>query len=120
MESPANALASLFEKAEEYGKTTFELYKLKMVDAATIIVTAFVSRLSVIIVLSLFGLTLTVGIALYLGELLGKTYYGFFVVAGFYLLAGIVMHFFMHKWIKTPISESIIKQTLEKDTSWQN
>lgn len=120
MESPKDAVASLFEQAEEYGKTTIELYKLKMLNSVTELVTSLVSKISVFIVFLLFVIILSVGIALFLGELLGKTYYGFFIVSGFYLLTGIVMHFFMRKWIQAPISESIIKQTLEKDTTWQN
>jgi hypothetical protein len=72
-----------------------------------------VPRLSVIIMISLFALVLNIGIALLLGELLGKSYYGFFIVAGFYLVAGIILHFFLHKWIKKPISDLIIKQALQ-------
>jgi len=69
--------------------------------------------LSVIVIFSLFTLVFNIGIALYLGELLGKMYYGFFIVAAFYLIGGIVFHLFMHKWIKKPLSELINKQALK-------
>lgn len=120
MESPKDAVASLLEQAEEYGKTTFELYKLKMLNSVTSLITGLVSKLSVIIVFLVFMIMLSVALGLFLGELLGKTYYGFFLVSGFYLLLGILMHVFMDKWIRAPISESIIEQTLQKDTTWQN
>lgn len=120
MESPASTFATLFEKIEEYTKTTFDLYKLRFLDTATIVTTSLVVRLSVIIMIGLFVLVCSVGIALFLGEQLGKPYYGFFVVAGFYLIIGIVMHFFLGKWIKTPIGDSIIKQTLQNGNSWKN
>ena len=42
MESLASSLTTLFEKAEEYGKTTFELYKLKLVDTASVVTTHYV------------------------------------------------------------------------------
>ena len=63
--------------------------------------------------ISMFILILNIGIALLLGEWFGKSYYGFFIVAAFYLLAGIVLHFFLHKWIKELISAVIIKQALQ-------
>jgi hypothetical protein len=90
------------------------------VDTATVVTTGLIVRLSVIIMIALFILVCSVGIALFLGEQLGKIYYGFFIVAGLYLVAGIVMHFFMRAWIKKPISNSIIKQTLQKGNSWKN
>ena len=113
METPANLIESLIERAEVYGKTTYELSKLKLLETTINVVTSLVPRLSVIIMISLFALVLNIGIALFLGELIGKSYYGFFIVAGFYLLAAIVLHFFLHKWTKKPISEFIIKQALQ-------
>src|SRR6187549_273841 len=113
METPANLIESLIEKAEIYGKTTFELSKFKALDASTRIATSVISRITVIIMLSFFTMILSIGIALLLGELLGKSYYGFFIVSIFYLIAGLLFHFFLYKWIKKPVSNSIIKQVLQ-------
>jgi hypothetical protein len=113
METPVTLIESLFERVEVLGKTTYELSKLKLLQTTINVVNTLVPRLSVIIMISLFALVLNIGIALFLGELLGKSYYGFFIVAGFYLVAGIILHFFLHKWIQKPISELIIKQSLQ-------
>jgi hypothetical protein len=113
METPANSIETLFEKAEAYGTTTYELSKLKLLETTNIVVTSLIARISVIIMISMFVLVASVGIAFFLGEIFGKLYYGFFVVAAFYLLAGLVLHFFLSKWIKKPISELIIKQALQ-------
>lgn len=112
MEDNAKLVASLLEKATDYGKTTYELSKLKLLETTTIVVPSLASKLIVTIMFSLFALILNIGLALFLGELLGKSYYGFFIVAGFYLIMGIIMFFFLHKWIKKPLSELIIKQAL--------
>ena len=112
METPASQIESLFERVEAYSKTSYELAKLKLLETATGLVTSWIARLSVIIMISLFVLVLNIGIALFLGELLGKSYYGFFIVAAFYLLVGLVLHLFLHRWIEKPVSESIIKQAL--------
>jgi lipoprotein signal peptidase len=113
MEKPSILIEELFEKVESYSKTTYELSKLQALETTTIVVSSLVSRLSVITIFFLFTLVLNTGIALLLGELLGKFYYGFFIVAAFYLLAGIVLYFFLHQWIKKPVSDLIITQALK-------
>jgi uncharacterized membrane protein len=113
METPVNLIESLFERVEAYSKTSYELSKLKLLETTTLVVTAFIPRVSVTIMITLFALVLNIGVALFLGELLGKSYYGFFVVAAFYLVAGLILHFFLYKWIKKPVSDLIIKQALQ-------
>lgn len=113
METPGDSIESLFERAEAYGRTTYELSKLKLLETTNIVVTSLIARLSVILMISMFSFVLSMGVALWLGDLLGKSYYGFFIVAIFYLLAGLILHFFLHRWVKKPISELIIKQALQ-------
>jgi hypothetical protein len=57
-------------------------------------------------------LFLNLGIALWLGELLGKTYFGFFIVAAFYILAGLIVHLFMNKKIKRQVGDALVKRML--------
>ena len=113
METPKNAIELLYEKAEEYGKTTFELAKLRSLETTNLIVTSLIARLSVAIMICLFALVLSIGVALWLGDLLGKSYYGFFIVAFFYLIIGIIFHTFLLKWIQKPIGQLIITQALQ-------
>lgn len=113
METPANSIETLFERLQSYSKTTYELSKLKLLETTINVVNILIPRISVIIMISLFALVLNIGIALLLGEMLGKSYYGFFIVAGFYLVAAIIIHFFLHKWIKKPLGDLIIKQALQ-------
>jgi hypothetical protein len=58
-------------------------------------------------------LFLNLGLAFWVGEILGKLYYGFFVVAAFYVFIGIIIHFFMYKWLKKIVCNYIIKQLLK-------
>ena len=113
MSNQNNLIESLFERVESYGKTTYELSKLKLLKTTIGIVPSLISRLVVILMITLFTLIFNIGLALYLGELLGKVYYGFFIIAAFYLIAGIIFHFFLQNWIKKPISNIIIKQALQ-------
>jgi hypothetical protein len=112
MEDNAKMFESLLEKASDYGTTSLELVKLKAVDRASDVVSTFIPHSVVVALVASFLLFLNLGLALWLGDLLGKTFYGFFVIAAFYVIAGIVVHFFMHKWIKRLACDYFIKNVL--------
>jgi len=113
MEDNAKLIETLFEKATDYGKTSFELVKLKAVDKTSDIVSSVIPHSAVIILLASFILFLNLGIAFWLGEILGKIFFGFFIVAAFYILAGIVLHLFVHNWLKDVLHNYFIKQALK-------
>jgi hypothetical protein len=113
MDTPVKGIELLIIEAESYANTRYELSKLKSLEVTNAIATSLLSRSIIAITITLFLLFVNVGIALLLGELLGRTYYGFFIVAGVYLLAGIVFYFFLHKWIRKPLSNFIITQVLQ-------
>ena len=114
METKTSLIESLFEKAEVYAKTNIDLFKLKTIDKSADVVSTLASKLAFIIIITLIALTLNIGLALWLGELIGKSYYGFFIVAAFYALIGIILYFFHEQLIKKPINDSIIIQ-LQKE-----
>jgi hypothetical protein len=113
MEENTNLLETLLDRAAEYGETSIELVKLKALDKTMNIVSSAVPFSIVILLASFFFLFLNLGLALWLGEILGKAFYGFFVVAGFYVFAGIIIHFFLHKWIKKLVGNYFIKRVLK-------
>ena len=81
METKASTIELLFEKAEDYARTTAELTKLTVVDKSADVLSSLLSQMAVGVVVALFSLLINIGISLWLGELLGKTYYGFFIVS---------------------------------------
>jgi hypothetical protein len=113
MEEKANVLESLLERGEEFGKTSFALLKLKALDKSSGILSTIVSRVFAIIIFFMFFLLGTLGTCLWLGEILGKSWYGFFVVASFYGITAVVVYFFMHKWLKKIVGDFIIEQILK-------
>lgn len=116
MESNAttNENLNLYEKAENYTKTSLELLKLKTVSAVADVVSTLTSRIAVGAVVAFFTLFLNIGISLWLGKVLGEYYYGFFIVALFYLIVAVVMHKTQHSIIKTPIGNMIISNILKE------
>jgi len=113
MEYKENLIESLIEKGEQYGKTTLELIKLKTIDKSADVASTLVSWVIVIVLIVLFFFIINIGLALWIGELLGKSYYGFFVIAGFYALLSIIFGLFREKLIKKPVNNSIISQVLD-------
>lgn len=110
MEATQGILASLIEKAETYFITTLELTKLKFTQMVTTAVSVVAFKILLIFLVSVLFNIFSIGAGLWLGELLGKTYYGFFAVAGLYLVLILVLHLFFQKWIKGIITSSILKK----------
>jgi hypothetical protein len=113
MENNMKLIESLLEKAAEYGKTSYELVKLKALDKTSDVVSSLIPHSVVFVLIASFMLFLNLGLGFWLGEILGKTCYGFFVVAAFYGITAIVLHFFMHKWLKRLVCNYIIKKALK-------
>ena len=114
MNDNATILSTLLERAENYGITTFELFKLNTIDKSADVVSSLVSRLAILITVALSFIIINIGFALWIGKVLGETFYGFFIIGVFYAFLALLLHTFRHQWIKYPISNSIIKQLLKK------
>jgi hypothetical protein len=113
MEENTKLVESLLEKTTEYIKSSIELAKLKALDKTADIVSTIIPHAIVLILVASFMLFLNLGIALWLGEILGSSFYGFFVVAGFYGITGAIVHFFFHKRIKKDIANNIVQQLIK-------
>ena len=109
MEANTNFIEPLLEKAEAYTATSFKLIQLKALDKTAGVTSALLSRSLLTIIISFFALTINIAIALWLGELLGKVYYGFLVVGACYALTAVIL-LVIHPLIKKSINNAIIKQ----------
>lgn len=112
MEDNAKLVESLLEKASEYGKTSIELIKLKALDKTLDAASSLIPHSIVLVLVAVFMLFLNIGLSFWLGEILGRIFYGFFAVAAFYGIAGIVLHFFMHKRLKKIVGDFLVKHVL--------
>ena len=112
MDDNAKVLETLLDRATDYGKTTLELVRLKTVDKTADIASSVIPLSIVVFMIATFLLFLNLGLAFWLGEIMGKTFYGFFAIAAFYILTGIIIHFLLHKPIKRLIGNYLIKHLL--------
>ena len=104
-------IESLLLKVDAYSKTNIELAKLKAVDKIAAISSSLLSRFMWLIALSVFILFINIGLSFWIGELLGKVYYGFAIVAGFYLIISVLL-LLMHQVLIRKMKNYIISHLL--------
>ena len=113
MQHDANLIEPLYQRIEEYGKTSYVLFKLKALEKATGIVSTYVSKTVVMIAFAMAVVLITLALSMWLGEILGKLYFGFACLAGIYSLLGLIFHFLMNSYIKKRVMNSIVSNMLE-------
>lgn len=110
MDNKATTIEILFEKAENYARTTIELTRLNFIDKSSDVLSSLISRLAIAIVFVMFILLFNLGLSFWIGEMLGNFFYGFFIVAAFYLIISILLYSYKDQWIKIPVSNFIIRK----------
>ncbi len=107
--------SSLFDKMENYTKTSLTLFKLNSVERSADVLSSLISRISIVAIASLFILFANIGLAFWIGKMLGEYYLGFLIVSGLYIILMIVTYFFRNSMIKKPISDMVIKKMIHED-----
>lgn len=110
MEQTTHHIDDLFSTAGDYIETRTELWKLKVADKTAEIVSSTASGIIIVVAVLFFFAFLNIGIALWIGASMGSVYSGFFIVAGFYALVAIIIYAFRDSWLKTPVSDAIVRK----------
>jgi ABC-type uncharacterized transport system fused permease/ATPase subunit len=113
MEDNANMIELLLDRATEYSKTSYELAKLKALDKTSDFVSSFIPQAIVFVLIISFLLFLSLGLAFWIGEILGRVCYGFFVIAASYFITGITIRFLCYNWLKRMIEKYFIKKVFK-------
>jgi hypothetical protein len=113
MEDSNSIIEPLIERIESFGQTSFELIKLKTIGKTTDLVSNLTSRLIAVFFLMICFIIASIGLALFIGNLLENMSYGFFIVAALYGIIGFVVYFMLHQKIKNVIGNSMVKQIFQ-------
>jgi len=113
MQSTIEHIEEIVSKASDIAETKAEIIKLKAAGKISEITSSIISLIAIVILIGVAVIIISFGVAYWIGELLGNTFYGFFIVGGFYILAGLVAFVFMDKLIKTPLSNLIIDKMID-------
>ncbi|WP_395805676.1 phage holin family protein [Daejeonella sp.] len=98
----------LIEKVSDYVNVRKELTLLKTVDKGSQIFANFLSDILVLVFAILAFLFGSFALSFYLSEILGNSYSGFLIVAGFYLLVAIILNSIKDKYLEKKIMNVII------------
>jgi hypothetical protein len=99
----------LYQEVEQYVKTALELYKLKALKVGAEVFSSIATGFILWILFLFILLFLSIGAGFYLGKLLGSYHYGFFAVAGIYIIIVAIIYVYRVKCLKNKLSDLIIK-----------
>ncbi len=109
----ATTIETLVDKAWDYSSTTTELLKLKATDKVAAAISSLAVKTILFLIVAMFILIFSIALAMWTGEKLGKPYYGFLCVGGCYVIIAILIYSFRDKWIRQPVSNSMIRKILQ-------
>src|SRR5215472_1312121 len=81
----------LLSDTGDFIETKAMLWKLKTIESLADVSGELVSDLALIGLASFVVILISIGVALWIGYLLGKSYLGFFIVGGFYALVALIV-----------------------------
>lgn len=113
MEDYARLFETLLERVTDYFKTTVELVKLKAVEKVSDLGSELIPNVLIIGIIVSALLFLNIGLALWLGDILGNMYVGFLAVGSAHVLMAIAFRLLLYKKIKQRVSRQIIKALLK-------
>lgn len=114
MEDKSLIIKFLVQIAESLTKTNLDLLKLKAISKSADAVSSIVQKIVVFTAVIVLITLLNIGFALWIGELVGKLYIGFFIVAAFYVLVVLALHY-IPGIIKSPVNNALIFKMLNNN-----
>jgi hypothetical protein len=109
-------IEALSDSVKEYVLLNYDIVKLEITRKSSEIGSSIFSALMLGIALFLFAFALSMGVGFYLSALLGDTFSGFGIIAGFYLLISIILLIGRKKLIEKPLRNKIIRKLLGNKT----
>lgn len=113
VEDKPTSLEELFTKLKGYAETRIDLVKLIAINKVSGFMSTVISMIILLMILFTTILCISIGLAIWIGQLLGATYYGFFIVAGLYLIIGLVLYSNRGNILKDPVSNRLIKEMVD-------
>ena len=120
MEKTFERVEELAGTIKEYINTRMDALKLGVAEKSSSVIANVLAGVIVFGVFILFIIFASIALSFGLGEWIGKTWAGFLIVAGLYLLAGIIVWSGRNKIIRLPIMNAMIRQLFSKEEEEEN
>ena len=105
-------LETLFSQTKAYVDNRLELFKLKMVDKTSSVASMVIAGVALFVVFFIFFIIFNIGLALLIGDVVGKSWAGFFILALIYGIVGFVVLKKRDKLFKEPVTGMLIRKFL--------
>jgi len=113
MEDQRHDIDTLLSDAGDYVETRTTLWKLKAIESLADVSGELASGLGMIGLGAFVVILFSVGLALLIGDMLGKSFYGFFIIGGAYFIFALVCFIRRGRWLKEPFSNMLIRKILK-------
>ncbi len=108
-------LESLLNTAKEYLNTRIKQAKLGVVEKVSNLLSTLIARLMVILVFLFALLLASMAGAMAIGESLGHEWLGFLIMAGAWMILGILIWVTRNRFVRIPIMNDIIRSLFNKE-----
>jgi hypothetical protein len=105
----------LADTIKDYVNTRIEAVKLSAAEKSSAVMANVLAGIIVALVFFFFIIFASIALSFGLGEWIGKTWAGFLIVAGLYLLIGIIVWTARGKIIRLPLMNAMIRQLFRND-----
>ena len=115
MEGLFTKIESLGASIKDYVDTRIASAKLTAAAKASAITANAIAGIVVIVMFLFFLLLASIALAIVVGLWIGKTWAGFLIVGGFYLLIGLITWAARSRLIRVPVMNAMIRQLFSGD-----
>jgi hypothetical protein len=113
IDSLTNPIDSLIGNTKDYVEARLNLFKLKAVDKSSDLASAIISFIPLVLIFTIVFILLNIGIALLIGDLVGRASWGFLILTAVYIIIALVLFKQRTKWIKIPFANMLIRKFLK-------
>ncbi len=102
-----------FEYARQYARQKVEYHKLDMAGRMAKVTSFLLTFILTIFLVGMVIAFLSIGLAIFLGQVLESYFWGFTIVGGFYLLITLLIYSLRTRLLTNPLLSVILKSILE-------
>lgn len=112
-----SSIINLQQIGQDYLETQVELLKVQAAEKISSLLANMIAALILSLFLLFFLLFASIGLAHVLSDWIGRSYAGFLIMAGFYLLIGYVVFKNRERILRRPILNAIVRQLFSQKKS---
>lgn len=115
IDDPQTEIETLADDLREYVDIRRELFELKLLDKVFGASATALAWGMIVFIGAMTLLMLSIGGAIWISSAMGNSFAGFFIIAGFYALLGLVLYAGRKKLIQQPFADRLIDRVVNED-----